>query len=182
MPVNSFGDDDTTMFHVAVIVSDRPLAIMARFADTANSVEWNVSNASAPIRLIMPPMMVGLMLPILFMINGVILANIMNIVIPVAISKMYDVRRILCLSNLKSRNGGTILLSRRTKTNNEIADAMNVATICGRFSELTPICISVSAKRNEVIVAESARTPLMSIENDKRFLFEVISGALAVID
>jgi hypothetical protein len=107
---------------------------------------------------------------------------IMNIVIPVAISKMYDGRRILCLSNRKSRNGGTILLSRRTKTDNEIADAMNVATICGRFSELTPICISVSAKRNEVIVAESARTPLMSIENDKRFLFEVISGALAVID
>src|SRR5918999_3509049 len=107
---------------------------------------------------------------------------IMNIVIPVAISKMYDGRRILCLSNLKSRNGCTILFSRITKTDNEIADAMNVATICGRFSELTPICIRVSAKRNEVIVAESARTPLMSIENDKWFLFEVIFGALAVID
>src|ERR671918_1892000 len=150
----------------------------------------------------MPPMMVGLMLPILFMINGVILANIkniimkgscmfaastesppnpsgiglltsctivgyiMNIVIPVAISKIYDGRRILCLSNLKSRNGGTILLSRITKTDNEIVDATNAAAICSRFSELTPVCISVSAIRNDVIVAERARTPLMSMEND----------------
>ncbi len=39
MPVNSFGDDDTTMFHVAVAVSDRPEAITARFADTASSDE-----------------------------------------------------------------------------------------------------------------------------------------------
>jgi hypothetical protein len=47
------------MFHVAVIVSDRPLAITARFVDTSNSVEWNISNPSVPIRLIIPPMMVG---------------------------------------------------------------------------------------------------------------------------
>ncbi len=89
----------------------------------------------------------------------------MNIVIPVAISKIYDGRRILCLSNLKSRNGGTILLSRITKTDNEIADATNAAAICGRFSELMPVCISVSAIRNEVIVAERASIPLMSMEN-----------------
>jgi hypothetical protein len=68
------------MFHVAVTVSDRPEAITARFADTSNSVEWNVSNPSAPIRLIVVPMIVGLMLPILFMINGVILENIKNII------------------------------------------------------------------------------------------------------
>src|SRR5215218_3669346 len=110
---------------------------------------------------------------------------IMNIVIPVAISSMYDGRRILCLSNLKSRNGGTILRSMITKTDNEIADATNAAAICGRFSELAPICISVSAMRNELIVAERASTPLMSMENDDddRFLlFEVISGALAAMN
>jgi hypothetical protein len=88
----------------------------------------------------------------------------MNIVIPVAISKMYDGRRILCLSNLKSRNGGTTLLSKATNTDNEIADATNAAAICGRFSELTPVCISVSAIRNEVIVTERTSTPLMSME------------------
>jgi hypothetical protein len=91
----------------------------------------------------------------------------------------------LCLSNLKSRNGGTILLSRITKTDNEIADATNAATICGRFSEVTPVCISVSANRNEVIVAERASTPLMSIENDDEdcfLLFEVLSGPLAAMN
>jgi hypothetical protein len=81
MPVNSFGDDDTTMFHVAVIVSDSPLAITAKFADTANSVEWKVSNPMAPIRLIIPPITVGFILPTLFIINGVILANTRNITI-----------------------------------------------------------------------------------------------------
>jgi hypothetical protein len=90
----------------------------------------------------------------------------------------------LCLSNLKSRNGGTILLSKATNTDNEIADATNAAAICGRFSELTPVCISVSAIRNEVIVAERTSTPLMSMENDTRFLllFEVLSGASTVMN
>jgi hypothetical protein len=37
--MNDFGEDDTTMFHVAVIVMERPDAIMARLVDTANSVE-----------------------------------------------------------------------------------------------------------------------------------------------
>jgi hypothetical protein len=31
--------DDTTMFHVAVVVIERPDAIMARLVDTANYVE-----------------------------------------------------------------------------------------------------------------------------------------------
>src|ERR687885_1162512 len=101
---------------------------------------------------------------------------IINIVIPVAISIMYDGRRILCLSNLKSKNGGTTLLSMITKTDNETADVMNAPVICGRVSELIPICISVSAIRNELIVVERANIPLMSMENDIRFLllfFEV---------
>src|SRR3954453_8953153 len=96
---------------------------------------------------------------------------IMNIAMPVAISKMYDGRRILCLSNLKSKNGGSILFSRKTKTDNEIDETANAAMTCSRFSELIPVCISVSAIRNEVIVAERAITPLMSIEiDDRRFL------------
>ena len=73
---------------------------------------------------------------------------------------MYDGSRTLCLSSLKSKNGGMARLSMITKTDNEIADVMNAAAICGRFSELTPICISVSAIRNEVIVTERARYAL----------------------
>jgi hypothetical protein len=37
--MNDLGDDDTTIFHVAVIVIERPDAIMARLADTAISAE-----------------------------------------------------------------------------------------------------------------------------------------------
>jgi hypothetical protein len=69
-----------------------------------------------------------------------------------------------------------------TKTDNEIADVMNAPAICGRFSELTPICISVSAIRNEVIVTERASTPLMSMEDVPRFLFGILSRALAPVD
>ena len=39
IPMNDLGEDDTTMFHVPVIVIERPDAIMARLIDTANSVE-----------------------------------------------------------------------------------------------------------------------------------------------
>jgi hypothetical protein len=39
IPMNVLGDDDTTMFHVAVVVIERPDAIIARLVDTANSVE-----------------------------------------------------------------------------------------------------------------------------------------------
>jgi hypothetical protein len=91
----------------------------------------------------------------------------MNIVIPVAINKIYDGRKILCHSNLKSRNGGTILLSMITKTSREIPDAMNAVAICVRFSEPRSVCMSVSAMRNELIVAERASTPLMSMETDE---------------
>src|SRR5437773_11134980 len=135
-------------------------------------------------------MMAGFMLPILFMMNGVTLANIknitmkgswtlaaaiasppnpsgmglltsctmvgyiMNMVIPVAISMRYDGSKILCLNNLKSRNGGTILRSMITNTDSEIAEATNADAICGKFADVTPICMSVSAIRNEVTVAE----------------------------
>ena len=75
IPVNSLGDDDTTIFHVVVIVSDRPMAIMAKFTETTNSVEWNINNPNVPNRLMIPPIMAGFILPILFMINGVMLAN-----------------------------------------------------------------------------------------------------------
>ena len=99
-------------------------------------------------------------------------------VIPAAINKMNEGRRILCFSNLKSRKGGTILFSRITKIDNEIADTTNEPAICRIFWELTPICMSVRAIRNDVIVTESAPTPLMSIGNDARFLLEVLSVAL----
>jgi hypothetical protein len=55
MPVNSFGDFETNMFHVAVSVSDRPLANMARFVDTSISVECNINNPNASDKLIIPP-------------------------------------------------------------------------------------------------------------------------------
>ena len=81
IPVNSFGEDDTIIFQIAVIVSDRPVAIMAKFTETMNSVEWNISNPNVPNRLMIPPIIVGFMLPILFMINGVIPANTKKLII-----------------------------------------------------------------------------------------------------
>ena len=92
---------------------------------------------------------------------------------------MYDGSRTLCLSSLKSKNGGMARLSMITKTDNEIADVMNAQRSAG-FRP--PICISVSAIRNEVIVTERARTPLMSIENVSLFSFEILSLALAPVD
>ena len=80
IPINSFGDSDTTMFQVAVTASDRPVAIMAKFADIANSVEWYTNSPIDPIRLIRPPIMIGFLFPILFIINGVVLARIRNII------------------------------------------------------------------------------------------------------
>src|SRR5262249_23497961 len=77
---NSFGDSDTTMFHVAVIASERPIAITAKFADIPNSVECNPSNPIDPTRLIKLPMMIGFLFPILLIINGAILAIIRNII------------------------------------------------------------------------------------------------------
>ena len=81
MPVNSFGEDDTIMFQIAVIVSDRPVAIMAKFTETMNSVAWNINNPNVPNRLMTPPMIAGFMLPILFMINGVMPANTRKLII-----------------------------------------------------------------------------------------------------
>ena len=51
IPVNSFGEEDTIIFQIAVIVSDRPEAIMAKFTETMNSVAWNNSNPNVPNRL-----------------------------------------------------------------------------------------------------------------------------------
>ena len=75
IPVNSFGEEDTIIFQVVVIVSDRPMAIMAKSTETMNSVSWNISNPNVPNRPMIPPIMIGFIVPILFMINGVILAN-----------------------------------------------------------------------------------------------------------
>ena len=75
IPVNSFGEEDTIIFQIAVIVSDKPEAIMAKFTETMNFVAWNISNPNVPNRLTIPPIIIGFGPPILFMINGVILAN-----------------------------------------------------------------------------------------------------------
>ena len=96
-------------------------------------------------------------------------------VIPAAINKMNEGRRILSLVTLSPEKEAQLLFSRITKIDNEIADTTNEPAICRIFWELTPICMSVSAIRNDVIVTESATTPLMSIGNDARFLLEVLS-------
>ena len=62
------------------------------------------------------------------------------------------------------------LLSMMTKTINEIAETTNATPICGMVSEFIPVCTSVSAMRNAVIVAESATAPFMSMEGDVLFL------------
>src|SRR5215203_6955984 len=106
----------------------------------------------------------------------------MNIAIPVAISRMYEGRRILSLNNLKSTNGGTAFLSITTNTVNDIADIVNAPAICDMFSALAPICTSVSATRNEVIVAERASIPLMSIENGSLFFSDTPPRAFESLD
>ena len=44
IPINSFGAEETIKFHVAVIVSASPIAIIVRFIDTTSPVEWNITN------------------------------------------------------------------------------------------------------------------------------------------
>ena len=41
MPMNSFGDDVTIIFRVAVAVNDNPIAVIARLVATSDSVKWN---------------------------------------------------------------------------------------------------------------------------------------------
>jgi hypothetical protein len=48
---------------------DRPPAIIARLADTKNSVEWNRNILKSPIMLITLPRMVGLIFPSLEIMN-----------------------------------------------------------------------------------------------------------------
>src|SRR4029078_9923902 len=95
---------------------------------------------------------------------------IMNIVIPVAIIIMYEGRRILSFSNLRSTNGNATLLSTITKVMREATDIANAVSIWGKFVEFISVCISVNASRNEIIVKESARAPFKSIEEDNCFL------------
>src|SRR5919199_6916809 len=106
----------------------------------------------------------------------------MNMVMPVDINRMNEGNRILFLSSLKSKNGGLLFLSRLTKIANEIAEVANAAAISGGFWEFTPICMSVSAIRNEDTVAERASMPLMSIDSDLCFLLDSFSSILAEIE
>ena len=46
MPMNSFGDDVTIMFHAAAAVNANPIAIIARLVDTSDSVKWNPRTAA----------------------------------------------------------------------------------------------------------------------------------------
>ena len=46
MPLNSFGDDATIMFHVTAAVNANPIAIIARLVDTSDSVKWNPTTAA----------------------------------------------------------------------------------------------------------------------------------------
>ena len=75
-------------------------------------------------------------------------------------------KRVLSLSNVISTNGDGILLSIKTNMANEIAETIKAIPICGRVLEFIPLCISVSAIRNEIIVIESTKAPFMSIEGD----------------
>jgi hypothetical protein len=46
MPLNSFGDGVTIMFHAAAAVNANPIAIIARLVDTSDSVKWNPTMAA----------------------------------------------------------------------------------------------------------------------------------------
>ena len=81
MPINGLGDEDTTIFYVAVTVIERPDAIIDRLIETAGFVEWNINSPTDPIRLIMVPIMIGFSFPIRFIIIGVMLAKTKNMII-----------------------------------------------------------------------------------------------------
>ena len=72
----------------------------------------------------------------------------------------------MSFSNLISTNGDVTLLSIKTKIANEIAETIKAIPTCGRVLEFIPLCTSVNAIRNEIIVIESTKAPFMSIEGD----------------
>src|SRR5918993_2695267 len=112
--------------------------------------------------------------------NCTIAGYAMNIVIPLAINMMYEGRRVLSFSNLRSTNGDAIFLSMMTKTDNEITETVNAAPICGKVSEFIPVSRSVNAIRKAIIVVESASAPFKSMEGDACFLpvlSRVLTGA-----
>lgn len=63
IPLNCLGVDSKTMFKPPTRVSDNPAAIIARFIDTRNAVEWNRRRLKNPMAVITLPRMVGLTFP-----------------------------------------------------------------------------------------------------------------------
>jgi hypothetical protein len=46
IPLNSFGDDVTIIFHAAVAVNDNHIAVIARLVDSSDSAKWNPRTAA----------------------------------------------------------------------------------------------------------------------------------------
>ncbi len=46
MPLNSFGDDVTIIFHAAVAVNDNHIAVIARLVDSSDPAKWNPRTAA----------------------------------------------------------------------------------------------------------------------------------------
>ena len=65
-----------------------------------------------------------------------------------------------------STNGDITLLSMKTKTLNEIMEIRNAIPTSGKVLELIPLCKRVRAIRNEIIVMERTKAPLMSKEGE----------------
>lgn len=69
IPLNCLGVVSKTILKPPTWVRDNPAAIIARLADTMNSVEWKINRLKRPIILIALPRMVGRIFPSLEIIN-----------------------------------------------------------------------------------------------------------------
>ena len=69
IPLNCLGVVSKTILKPPTWVRDKPAAIIARLADTKNSVEWKINRLKRPIILIALPRIVGLIFPSLEIIN-----------------------------------------------------------------------------------------------------------------
>lgn len=60
IPLYCFGVDNTTTFITPTIVSEKPVAKIARLVEIENSVEWKTSKPKKPTVVMIDPNMIGL--------------------------------------------------------------------------------------------------------------------------
>ena len=77
-PLNWRGVYSIVILNAPTCIAEIPMATIARFIATKNSVEWNIKSMKEPIVITRVPAIVGLRLPILETMNPEAGANIKN--------------------------------------------------------------------------------------------------------